>query len=178
MSTDTAQEFRIYKPNMKGSGAASKLQLRTKKKAVKNREGREIEIDVVMVFWESAGQSGKDSDGNASFFWGDDNKKVAIKLGDADIAEILAVLSGKKPFAGPPPKAEGKFPPGLFHKSPSGNSTFSLTRQDNGGYNVRLSAQKQGVSGTIAVQHTLTIGEGEIIATLMRAAIVKKYGWA
>jgi hypothetical protein len=170
-------EFRIYKPNMKGNGAASKLQLRVKSKAVKSREGREINVDVSMIFWESAQQTGKDSNGNASFAWDDDSKKVAIKLGDADIAEILAVLSGKKDFAGPPPKAGASFPPGMFHKSPKGNSTFSLTKNENGGYNVRLSAQKQGQQGTIAIAHSLTIGEGEIISTLLRAALVKKYGW-
>jgi hypothetical protein len=171
------QEVRIYKPNMKGNGAASKLQLRTKQKAVTSREGREINIDVVMIFWESAQQTGKDGNGNASFAWDDDSKKVAIKLGDADIAEILAVLSRQKDYAGPPPKAGASFPPGLFHKSPKGNSTFSLTRNENGGLNVRLSAQKQGQQGTIAVAHSITIGEGEIISTLLRAALVKKYGW-
>jgi hypothetical protein len=170
-------EFRIYKPNMKGTGAASKLQLRIKGKPVTNREGREVSVDVTMVFWEAALQTGKDSNGNASFGWDEDSKKVAIKLGDADIAEILAVLSGKKEFAGPPPKAGGKFPPGLFHKSPKGNSTFSLTKNDLGGYNIRLSAQKQGQQGTIAVAHSITIGEGEVVATLLKAAIVKKYGW-
>lgn len=171
-------EFRIYKPNMKGTGAASKLQLRTKPKSVTTREGKELEIDKVMIFWEAASQTGKDQAGNATFGWNDESKKVVILLGDADVAELLAVLSGQKPFAGPPPKVEGKLPPGLFHKSNAGNSTFSLVRNDNGGLNVRLSAQKQGQQGTIAVSHTITIGEGEIIATLLRAAIVKKYGWA
>jgi hypothetical protein len=174
---NSQNEYRIYKPNMKGTGAASKLQLRTKKKAVKGRDGTRGEIDVIMVFWESAMQTGKDNDGNALFAWEDDARKVAIKIGDADVAEMLAVFSGKKEFAGPPPKEGAKFAPGLFHKSPSGNSTFSLTRNDLGGYSVRLSAQKKGQTGLIAVSHTLTIGEGEVISTLLRAAIVKKYGW-
>lgn len=173
-----ANEFRIYKPNGKNTGAASKLQLRVKPKDVTSRDGRTSTIDVTMVFWESAPQTGKDANNNATFAWEDDKRKVAIKLGDADMAEILAVLSGKKPFAGPPAKPGASFPPGLFHKSTKGNSTFSLTKNENGGYNVRLSAQKQGQQGTIAVSHTITIGEGEILSTLLRAALVKKYGWA
>lgn len=171
------EDIRFYKPNLKGTGAASKLQLRLKPKEVTTREGRTVTVKKVMLFWESAPQSGKDREGNATFAWEDEGKKVAMKLGDADIAELLAVLSGKKDFAGPAPKEGSKFPPGMFHKSTRGNSTLSFSRNENGDYKVRLSAKKDGNSNLIAVSHSLTIGEGEILETMLRAFLVKRFGW-
>lgn len=172
-----SEDFRIYKPNMKGTGAASKLQLVVKPKEVTTRDGKKITVEKMMVFWECAMQTGKDANGNASFAWEDESKRITLKLGDPDIGEILCVLSGKKDFAGPPPKQEGGLPPGLFHKSPKGNSTFSISRNDSGDFRVRVSSQRQGQQGVLAIMHTITLGEAEIVETLLRSSLLRKYGW-
>ena len=93
-----AKEFRIYKPNSKGSGAASKFQCRTKWKTVDSVDYAEL-----ILFLESAQQTGFDKNKNASFGWSTNSEKnkgksVTMKLGLPDIGEMLLVLKGRKQF--------------------------------------------------------------------------------
>lgn len=147
-------EVRFYKPNKAGNGAASKLELRVK--TVK-KDDQEKSWQEVMLFWVSA-QQGPEKDGNASFFWDQkDKKQVTLKLGDIDAGEILAVLNNRKEEVG-----TGK---GLYHQNQNGNSSMSFKKGDNG-YYVRVSSQDKD-RNLIAIQHTLTWAEGEILRVML-----------
>lgn len=169
-------EFRIYKPrkdsNGKFVGAASKVQVVKKK----NRDG----YDEVMVFWTSANQTGEDEKGNSRFDWKSDknpeSKQVVMLLGDPDIGEILCVLNGVKNKVGQP---SGK---GLFHQTnDTASSSFSLEKRQNSdpskyddGYIMRISSKRN--NELVAVSHSLSLGEGEILRVMLSNAIIEKYG--
>jgi hypothetical protein len=161
-----SQEFRIYKPYQTDKGAASKIQFRFVQRDKKRGKWA--------VFWESAIQTGNDTNNNSTFGWKDPEKHVTIMLGLADIAEFLAVLNGVKNYVGPVPR-DGKKPSGLFHKNPKGNTSLQFTVTENGDYNFRLSAQRDGK--LVAVQHKISAGESYIIKRLMEDAVSRIHSW-
>lgn len=154
------QEFRIYKPQTDGKGKASSVQMKIK-------QGRYPETQ---LFWVATQQTGE-KDGNASFGWSDKKLTVTMKLGDPDIGDILCVLNGIKGGLG----KEGK---GLYHQNANGNTTMTLGRMEGEkGFSVRVAAKgKDGV--LVAVQHSISLPEAEILRTLLQAYVVTSYGWS
>ena len=170
-----AKEFRIYKPNSKGSGAASKFQCRTKWKTVDG-----VDYADLILFLETAQQTGYDSNNNASFAWssGDKNKdkSVTMKLGLPDIGEILLVLKGRKKFVGPEPKQGRSVEPGLYHQKKNGNTSLRL-KWSEGRLYLNLSSQDAKKSVT-KVSHSITSAEAAVLESLLDHFIVEYHGWS
>ena len=170
-----AKEFRIYKPNAKGTGAASKFQCRTKWKGVDG-----VDYADLILFLESAQQTGFDKNKNASFGWSTNSEKnkgksVTMKLGLPDIGEILLVLKGRKSFVGPEPKEGRKIEPGLYHQNKHGNTSLRL-KWSEGRLYLNISAQDQSKNVT-KVSHSITTAEAAILESLLCNFIVEYNGW-
>mgnify|MGYP006408102513 FL=1 len=167
------KEFRIYKPNNKSSGAASKFQCKTKWKKIGDKEYPEM-----VLFLESASQTGTDDNGNASFGWsqqGKSDKSVTMKLGMPDIGEMLLVLTGKTKFVGPPPKSGRTVEPGLFHQNKNGNTSLRLKWSDGKLY-LNLSSQDSN-KNVVKVGHSITSGEATVLAVLLESFVAQYHGW-
>ena len=170
-----AKEYRIYKPNSKGSGAASKFQCRTKWKTVDG-----VDYADLILFLETAQQTGFDSNKNASFGWStntDKNKgkSVTMKLGLPDIGEILLVLKGRKQFVGPEPKAGRNIEPGLYHQKQRGNTSLRL-KWSEGRLYLNISSQDEKKNVT-KVSHSITTAEAAILESLLEHFVVEYHGW-
>lgn len=171
-------DFKIYKPYSKDGqalGAASQLELKERE-----QNGRKE----VLMFWtatkqKTVGTNEKD----ATFDWksekNPEGKMVVIKLGDADVGELLSVLNGRyadKIKVGGP---SGK---GLYHQNTKGNSSLSLeyvpssdkTKYD-ANYRVRFSS-KVGDEPVFEVRHSITLGEAECIRCILEMYVRIKYG--
>jgi hypothetical protein len=160
-------EYRIYKPKNDKTGAASKLQLK-----IKHDRYREV-----YLFWEAAQQIGLDANGNASFAWAIPEKKITFKLESVDIGEILAVLNGKKDFAGMPAK-DGKGG-AIFHQNEKGNTVFKFQKMEKDGnvtYWLQITSKKKDGKLT-EVKHTISCSEGEVLKVLLTDAISCMYNW-
>jgi len=178
------KEFRIYKPfkdktTGQFKGAASKIELRRKDVEKVDAEGKKYTVYEWMMFWTGTVQKGEDDKGNASFDWQTKEKpgkQVCLKLGDPDVGDLLAVLNGQKPQVG------GMAGKGIYHENDKGNS--SLTFKYNDGkvdgaqkyepsYRVRVSS-KIG-STLVAAEHSITLGEAEILKEILLGYVRKKY---
>ena len=173
-------EFRIYKPRKdkegKFVGAASSITVRRDKKTKANG----FETNDVVIFWTATNQTGEDANGNAKFDWRSEKnpngKQVIMSLGDPDVGELLAVLNGVKDRVGQP---SGK---GLYHQtSETANSALTFERRKSNdptkfddGYLVKLSSKRDGE--LIAVSHTLSLAEAEILRVILTDSIVSQYG--
>ena len=168
------QQWRVYKPNKEGSGAASRLEMKIVTDQRVGKDGNSYEVRDVQMFWVASPQTGTDDNGNASFAWRDsgDTRSVTLKLGEPDIGELLAVLNGHKSEAG---KVGGKFP-GIFHQNAGGSTTFSFKKADNQGYYIRLAKKPKGGNLT-EVKHTLSLGEAEVLKVLLERVIQQSYQW-
>jgi hypothetical protein len=155
---NTAKEFRIYRANGQGTGSATSWQLSFKPDEKYNQW---------MMFLTGAKQTGKDENDNASFDWGN---KITVKLGINDIGEFLSVLSGAKNSVG----QKGS----LFHQTPGGgNKSVGFGYNDqNGGYNLRISAQDKD-KNTSYIQQVLSAAEAEVLKALLQRAVVRIYEW-
>ncbi len=165
-------DLRIYKPNKDVSrGAASTVQIAFKTKTVKGREGKPVNVERVLIFWNIAQQTGVDGNGNASFDW---DNSVKAMLGDPDIGEILLVLQGRKDAAGLPGK--GDKPASLYHRNKNGNTVIQFSAATNGsGFYISISTQRDGVNARAA--HGISFSEGIILEQLLKDYITRKYGW-
>ena len=172
-----SKEYRIYKPNAKGSGAASKFQCRSKLKEVDGKQYPEL-----VIFLESAQQTGFDKNNNASFGWSSSvdknraSKSVTMKLGLADIGEILLVLKGRKQFIGPEPKEGRKIEPGLYHQKQKGNTSLRLKWSDGRLY-INISSQDEK-KNVIKVSHSITTAEAVVLEALLDHYVVEYHGWS
>lgn len=151
-----AKTFQIYKPRRDGGGCASGWELGSKKDA---------------VFLEMAAQIGKmEGDDNATFDWAN---KLKMKLGIADIGEIIALLERRQKGIGP--TRDGKHR-GLFHKNASGTATLILEEGQHGGWFLKIGVQKTG--GEVQnLSHAVSLGEGATLLVLLRLAVERMYGW-
>tara|TARA_B100000676_G_C17873669_1_gene730029 strand:+ start:121 stop:669 length:549 start_codon:yes stop_codon:yes gene_type:complete len=170
-----AKEYRIYKPNSKGTGAASKFQCRTKWKTIDKSDYADL-----ILFLESAQQTGFDSNKNASFGWSSTNdknkgKSVTMKLGLPDIGEILLVLKGRKTFVGPEPKQGRKIEPGLYHQNNHGNTSLRL-KWSEGKLYLNISSQDKNKNVT-KISHSITTAEAAVLESLLEHFIVEYHGW-
>ena len=170
-----AKEYRIYKPNSKGAGAASKFQCRTKWKTIDN-----VDYADLILFLESAQQTGFDSNKNASFGWSSNSEKgkgksVTMKLGLPDIGEILLVLKGRKQFVGPEPSNGRKIEPGLYHQKLKGNTSLRLKWSDGKLYlNISSQDEKKNIT---KVSHSITMSEAAVLESLLDGFVKEYHGW-
>lgn len=167
------KEFRIYKPNSRGSGAASKFQCRVK--TPKNSEG----YPELLLFIETAAQIGTDENDNAKFDWSgkdkQNTKSVTMKLGLPDVGEMLLVLMGRKEFVGPPAKEGHKTESGLFHQNNDGNTSMRL-RWSEGVLYLNMSAQDKA-KNLVKVSHSITPAEAVILEKLLAHFVVEYHAW-
>lgn len=153
-------EFRIYKPNKNNNGAASSFQVRID---VDEETGRRK----CYLFLVSTPQTGKDEQGNSAFAWKDKDKSITMKLGLADIGEILAVLNGRKPIAGGDK--------GFFHRNSNGSTTLTFSFKDTY-YGLKVTKQV-GQAAATQLLHTLTMGEGEVLKVLLEDFVRLTHNW-
>lgn len=158
MSIKRMKQFRIYKPNNSGNGAASAFQVKIEEHDEKR---------IVSLFLVCTSQTGKDDKGNAAFSWKDVEKSVTLKLGQPDVGEILSVINGKKVAVG-----NGK---GLFHANQKGSTSLNFSQTEYG-YSLRANKKIGNVVGT-PIQHSITIAEGEILKVLLEDFISLTYNW-
>lgn len=163
-----ATQWRCYKPRKGNDGAASKLEVKVVNKKCISKDGKTYEDREVMLFWVSTPQIGIDEKQNATFAWQDNEKTVTLKLGEADIGELLAVLSKQKTNIGSDK--------GVFHKNDKGNSGFSFSYNEQyKNYSIRAS-KKIGEKLSV-VQHSITIGEACVLRVLLEEAVRLMYQW-
>lgn len=157
MAKEFGLGYMLYKAQNDGGGAASQWTLSSDKDS---------------VFLEMANQKkDKDDKGNARFDW---ENKIRFKLGDSDIGEILAVLTGLQKGVGPLDKTQKKHK-GLYHSNQSGNAILYFGKDDNGTLRIYLSVKKGDEKSTAG--HTISKGEACILAILLRRAIEVMYRW-
>lgn len=147
--------FRIYRANKNGNGAASSINIR----GIKGEFEEET-----LLFWEASSQAANDKNGNATFAWKDKTKTVKMKLGEADVGNLLATLNGVQ--------KETK----LFHQNKNGNTTLTFAPSEKGGYSVRISS-KNGNDAPVAVSHTISVPEAEVFRVLLNQAVLRLYNW-
>lgn len=147
--------FRIFRAKKDNTGSASSLNIRTVK--------GEYE-DETLLFWEATKQLGTNENGDTTFAWKDKTKTVKMKLGEMDLASLLATLNGVQ--------KESK----LFHQNKNGSTTLALTPMEAGGYSVRISS-KCGNDAPIAVSHTISVPEAELLRVLLQQAVIRFYNW-
>lgn len=97
-------------------------------------------------------------------------QRIAIKLGEADIGKLLALLNGTLPL-----NPDTRTPDlELFHKNPKGSKIIKIKKQDHG-YYIKVSMKEGGKQVSVA----LPVGWDE--AELVRVALNKGYeimlGW-
>jgi hypothetical protein len=152
------REFRIYKPKTTGDGAASAWQLSFKK---------DNKYNPWMFFLVTAKQDGADENGNAKFNWKEG--ALTVKLGDADLGEIISLLEGRKDKLG----TNGS----LFHQTPSGGNKVVKMEASDYGFNLSVSAQDENKNRLGPVYHTITHGEASLLLVLLKKAVERIYGW-
>lgn len=160
-------KFAIYKPTNNFKGSAAQLEISDK----------ESGPQLFMVFAKQV--DGKDNNGNFKFDWNKDST-ITVKLGETDVGELLAVLSGLKESLG-----QGK---GLYHQIPNSTENKSLdlklaTAKNNDGtvikqgYYLSVSSQKEKGGAVNRISMRLTLGEGCIMLNLLNTYITKVYKW-
>lgn len=155
MAEEFAKSLIFYKARNTGDGAASQWALSSKKDC---------------VFLEMANQT-KSADDNPKFDW---DNKIRFKLGETDIGELLAVLTGLQMAAGPFDTKQNKHK-GLFHSTQTGNSMLYFGKDEHGRFRIYLSV-KRGEEKRVS-QHSLMNSEACVLAVLLRRAIEIMYNW-
>jgi hypothetical protein len=151
------KSFQIYKPRRGGGGSASQWELGSAKNA---------------VFLEMAAQIGKmEDDENAKFDW---SNKLKMKLGVADLGEIIACLERRQKGIGPLKDSRHR---GLFHKNARGTASLLFEElQQGAGWHLKIGVQKTGAE-VQNLSHSVTLGEGAALLVLLRRAIERIYDW-
>ena len=168
------EQWRIYKPRKDSSGAASRIEMKIITGEKAGKDGTMYPTREVQMFWVASPQTGFSSTGNASFSWSEpsDNKSITLKLGEHDLGELLAALTGKKGEAG---QTGGKYS-GIYHQNSKGSTTLQFKLVEGQGYTFRLA--KKPKSGELQeVKHTIPFGEAEILRVLLESAVRQIYEW-
>lgn len=163
----------IFRANKSKNGHASRFQLSRKFVDGKLK---------VTLFLETAKQVGElDANGNANYAWGnspnkDKGQSVTIKLGNADVGELLAVLRGVKKMTG---SDSGNFKGTLFHKNTNGSSTvgLGLMEQDGKVTGYSLSVTKKTDKDNIRCSHSVSFGEAELLRVFLERSLVEMNQW-
>lgn len=154
-----APSWTIYKPRKEGGGCASSWELNVAKGC---------------MFMAMAPQVGKmEGEDKAKFAWKEQKKQ--IKLGLADIGELISVLQRRQDGVGP--QRDGKHK-GLYHKSQAGSTTLAFDKATQGtGWFIRMGVQKAGEK-VVSLSHAVTLGEGCVLLTLLTRAVELILRWS
>ena len=158
MPSQRPSNFRIYRANRDNTGSATEWQLSYKP----NKE-----YDPYEMFLVAAKQIGTDDDGNGRFDWKE--TKMTVKLGDADLGEIISVLERRKEFVG----TKGS----LFHQTPNGGNKVVDFRAVDNGYSLRVSAQNDKKEKVGDIRQTLSHADASILLVLLKRAVERFYNW-
>ncbi len=159
----------IFRATKTKNGYASRFQLSRK------ADGK------TSLFLEVAEQIDQDdANGNANYAWrgGKNSEKgvsVTLKLGNADIGELLAVLRGVKNIAG---TETGKYQ-GIFHSNATGNSTlnFKVYEKDGKVTSYLLDATNKKNDKVTKCNHTVSFGEAELLRVFLERSLVEMNKW-
>ena len=136
------RKLAFYHPTQAGTGAVLRLEPRF------NRPGEERYncFFLEMASQKTAANRSADGGGQATFGWED---KLTVKLGFADICELLAVMEGRGDKAG------GRHD-GLFHRNGHVSTIISLQKAEKGGFVLGLSRKVNGSDQATRVQIVLS----------------------
>lgn len=145
------REVCFYHPNAKGTGSALRIEPRI---------NRHCGDRYNCFFMELAAQRevARRHGGERSFARFDWERKITVKLGFADVCELLTVLEGRLPHVGGDRK-------GLYHQTASGNTLISFSLDTARG-TFFLSVSRKSADGQ-EVQR-IGIGLTEVEATGLR----------
>jgi hypothetical protein len=142
----------IYKPNKNNNGSVAQFKL-----------GSQSDC----MFLEMAKQV-RPMDDPRPYDW--ENTRITIKLGETDIAKILALVCGAWPLQSDPQKEDLM----LYHENAKGNKVIKFKKQDKG-YYMKVSMKE----GERTDQISIPISWDE--AELLRIALTEGYrvilGW-
>lgn len=151
------KSYRVHRPSKSG-GCAAEFQ-------IKEPRGK---YDDYCVMLQIVPQEGVDEDTkNAKFAWSREGgyKGITMKLGLADIGEMLAVLNMVKPAAG-----TGK---GLYHQNDSGNSVLKFDGSEKG---IALSmSAKRGEEEPVRFNMLLSHADAQIVKALFEKCLSLQY---
>lgn len=153
------KRYRIYKAKKAGGGCASCWS---------------FALDKESVFLEMAPQTGPMRNGeHPTFAWKEE--KLSLKLGLADIGELIAVLERRQKGIGFQ-QQDGSHK-GLFHQNAKGNAAlrFDENTQASGWY-MKCSVQKNG-DKPVQLAHAVSPAEGAVLLVLLRLAVERLQGW-
>lgn len=104
-----------------------------------------------------------EKDGGGGF---DSKAKINFKVGQSDIGDIMAVLSGRKDGCGN--LKDGKWS-GLYHQMNNGGTStvLSLSVKETGGYSIGLSKKTETNQSRHGI--SLTVGEATLILEFLRS---------
>ncbi len=152
------KQARYYRANKNNNGVASAWQLAYKP---------EKKFDQYEMFLTVAPQTGYDESGNGSFDWKE--KAIIVKLGDNDLAELIAVLDGRKDSLG--------FKGSLYHETPGGGNKAVKLDFVEGAYKFSVSAQDAEKNKIGPYYQTLGQADAVMLSILLKKAIEKFYLW-
>lgn len=148
----------LYHANLKGTGSALRLEPRI------NRDDRDR---YNCIFLEMASQLTAPSrrgggGGHATFDW---RNKVTVKLGFADLAELLTVLEGGADHAGGARN-------GLYHAAGGGNTLIGFrANRETGAYHLSVSAKRRPEEEARKIGITLTAAEATGLRCLLQTGL-------
>src|SRR6185312_2669746 len=158
------KDYRIFRANNSGNGSAASFQFVPDKQS---------------LFLTFAKQGENDSNGNATFTWKDKESCIVMKLGENDIGELLACLSGMKGYAG---GLKNGNPTGLYHQNANGNVCLQFKYLDGndkfpeGKYEMSVS-QKVGDAPLKKAIIYVSFGEAIRLKGLLETVKSKIYSW-
>jgi hypothetical protein len=148
ISTDyKGRSLGFFHPNSKGSGSALRLEPRI------NRDDNDRYncFFIEMAPQKTLAARGAGGMTPATFDW---TKKITVKLGFLDLAELLTVMEGRAPKVG----GERN---GLYHASAGSNTLIAFQRNpDTGTYFFALSIKRNGDSAPHKL--AITLSEAEV----------------
>ena len=139
------RRVQVYHPNPKGSGAALQLELR-----LNVRQGERYDCFFLdMAPQKTCAVLAKNDARPATFDW---ENKVTVKLGFADICEMVAVLEGRGDQAG---SSRG----GIYHQNGGTSTVIRLEKYRTGGFLLGLSRKSADMDTPVRVATVLSESE-------------------
>ena len=163
MTPDSPTDYKgralgFYHPNSKGSGSALRLEPRINR----DDQDRYNCFFIEMAPQKSLAARGADGTTPATFDW---TKKITVKLGFLDIAELLTVMEGRAPKVG----GERN---GLYHASAGSNTLIAFQRNpDTGTYFLALSIKRNGDTTPHKLAITLSDAEATGLRCLLQTGL-------
>jgi len=142
------KDFKLYRAKKDGSGCAISFSFDPKNECV----------------WLAGAKQAGDV-----FLW---KNNIVMKLGLADIGELISVLERRKPFAG---QENSKYK-SLFHQADSHTSSLKFESNSNMSISVQMRVNK-GEDNNIQHSLIMTQGESSVLLVLLKDVISKIFDW-